>query len=409
MLVNGENCYGFVAEGCYAGKIQLNLTASPKQSDFHVESFNTYLVDVWSLGIYELGADLLRMATGAPGSGIRGTSFVPSANVRVSEMSPAGCPDAGEGEGEGVSEGEGADTIPPVISLIGASNVTVDVGSIYNDAGATAMDSVDGNITARIIATSTVNTAFPGDYTVTFNVSDTAGNAATPVVRTVHVVPVASDTTPPVITLLGAVSVNVKKDSVYIDAGATAADNVDGNITARIIAVSTVNTAVLGNYTVTYNVSDAAGNAATPVVRAVHVVAPVTPPEGEGEVEVEGEGEDVGPAPEGEGEPVIEGEGEVEGECEGEGEDVGPATEGEGEGEVDGEGEGEGEHIITPPPGSASEGEGEVEGESGTSAKFLGCGAGPVEQGGKSADGLWMALVVAVLAVSRRRSGIKAR
>ncbi|MCB9807151.1 DUF5011 domain-containing protein [Candidatus Peribacteria bacterium] len=46
--------------------------------------------------------------------------------------------------------------------------------------------------------------------------------------------------------------------SVYSDAGATASDNVDGDITANIITVNPVNTNVLGSYTVTYNVSDAA-------------------------------------------------------------------------------------------------------------------------------------------------------
>jgi hypothetical protein len=38
---------------------------------------------------------------------------------------------------------------------------------------------------------------------------------------------------------------------------------------------STVTTAVAGSYTVTYNVSDAAGNAATPVVRTVIVEDPI--------------------------------------------------------------------------------------------------------------------------------------
>jgi len=56
-----------------------------------------------------------------------------------------------------------------------------------------------------------------------------------------------------------------------VDAGATAADNVDGDVTANIVAVSNVNTTMAGSYTVTYNVSDAAGNAATTVTRAVYV------------------------------------------------------------------------------------------------------------------------------------------
>ena len=55
----------------------------------------------------------------------------------------------------------------------------------------------------------------------------------------------------------------------YTDAGATCTDNVD--VTCTVTAVSTVNSATAGTYTVTYSASDAAGNAATPVVRTVTV------------------------------------------------------------------------------------------------------------------------------------------
>ena len=73
--------------------------------------------------------------------------------------------------------------------------------------------------------------------------------------------------------MLGSTPILVSVGSSYIDAGATAYDNMDGNITANITTISTVNTAVVGNYTVAYNVSDAAGNAATQVVRTVNVTA----------------------------------------------------------------------------------------------------------------------------------------
>lgn len=84
----------------------------------------------------------------------------------------------------------------------------------------------------------------------------------------------SSDTTPPVITLTGASTVQVTQGTTYTDAGATATDDTDGNITSSIVTVNNVNTANVGAYTVTYNVSDAAGNAATQVTRTVNVVAP---------------------------------------------------------------------------------------------------------------------------------------
>ena len=86
------------------------------------------------------------------------------------------------------------------------------------------------------------------------------------------------DRDPPVITLLGPALVNIELGSPYSDAGATAADNFDGDITANIVIASNVNINALGNYTVTYNVSDAAGNAATQVTRMVNVNPLASPP-----------------------------------------------------------------------------------------------------------------------------------
>ncbi len=170
-----------------------------------------------------------------------------------------------------------ADTVAPVISLLGTTPLTVAHGSVYNDAGATAADNVDGNITANIATVNPVNTAVVGTYTITYNVSDAATNAATQVTRTVNV----TDQTAPVITLLGITPLTVAHGSVYNDAGATAADNVDGNITANIATVNPVNTNTVGVYTVTYNVSDAATNAATnaatQVTRTVNVTDQTAP------------------------------------------------------------------------------------------------------------------------------------
>ena len=79
------------------------------------------------------------------------------------------------------------------------------------------------------------------------------------------------DIDPPVITLTGDASVDTPSGSPYTDAGATAVDNIDGDLTP--IATSNVNTAIVGSYTVTYNVTDFAGNEATPVSRTVNVTA----------------------------------------------------------------------------------------------------------------------------------------
>ena len=83
------------------------------------------------------------------------------------------------------------------------------------------------------------------------------------------------DVTIPVISLEGSASVILEAGSAYTDAGATAADNVDGSITSSIVTVNPVDINTVGTYTVTYSVSDAAGNAATAVTRTVVIVEPV--------------------------------------------------------------------------------------------------------------------------------------
>jgi hypothetical protein len=72
----------------------------------------------------------------------------------------------------------------------------------------------------------------------------------------------SSDTTAPVITILPPNPIFTQKDSVYNDPGATAVDDVDGDISANIVTTSNVNVNVVGDYTVNYKVADRAGNLA---------------------------------------------------------------------------------------------------------------------------------------------------
>jgi hypothetical protein len=78
-----------------------------------------------------------------------------------------------------------------------------------------------------------------------------------------------------VITLNGAASVDVPAGTAYTDAGATADDNIDGDISARVVVNNPINSTAVGTYTVTYNVQDSAGNAAVQVTRTVNVTAAV--------------------------------------------------------------------------------------------------------------------------------------
>ena len=164
------------------------------------------------------------------------------------------------------------DTTVPVITLIGDSQVNIEVGSTYTDAGATASDNYDGDISSQITVVNNVDVNTLGSYTVTYSVSDSSSNAATVVTRTVNVV----DQTAPTITILGDNPVTIEAGSTYNDAGATATDNYNNDVTSSITVSSTVDSNTIGSYTVTYTASDASGNQAT-AVRTV-IVEDSTPP-----------------------------------------------------------------------------------------------------------------------------------
>jgi hypothetical protein len=95
------------------------------------------------------------------------------------------------------------------------------------------------------------------------------------------------DVTAPVIELIGAASLSVPAASPYTDPGATASDDVSGDLTAEIVVDNQVNTAIVGTYQVRYDVSDRAGNASSTVVRTVTVEATAGGGGGGGSIDAE--------------------------------------------------------------------------------------------------------------------------
>ena len=159
-----------------------------------------------------------------------------------------------------------SDTTKPVITIAGG-DIDHEQGTTYTDIGATALDNIDGDITSLIIVESDVDSDTAGTYTVVYSVSDSSGNAAEQKTRTV----VVSDTTKPIITVIGNSEVRLLIDDVYVDEGATAYDNIDGDLTTQIITVNPVDISQIGDYVVTYNVTDSSGNQASEVNRSVFV------------------------------------------------------------------------------------------------------------------------------------------
>jgi len=167
------------------------------------------------------------------------------------------------------------DALGPEITLNGGSSITHECSTPFVDPGFTAIDACEGDVTGDVVVVNPVDENSPvGVYQITYDVVDSLGNAAVQVVREVEVI----DTTPPVITLIGDATVTHECGEEYIDLGATALDDCDGNLTGLIDATIPVdeNTGV-GTYTVSYNVEDFANNQAITVERTVNVVDTTIP------------------------------------------------------------------------------------------------------------------------------------
>ena len=76
----------------------------------------------------------------------------------------------------------------PVITINGDAVIEIYMGSTFVDPGATAYDEEDGDISNSIQVSGSVDTNTHGTYVLAYNVTDSDGNSATVVVRTIDVV-----------------------------------------------------------------------------------------------------------------------------------------------------------------------------------------------------------------------------
>lgn len=81
------------------------------------------------------------------------------------------------------------DVDAPVITLKGESSITITAGAAFEDPGFSAVDNLDGDLTAQVQVTGTVDSMTAGVYILTYTVKDAAGNTAS-VDRTVTVEPI---------------------------------------------------------------------------------------------------------------------------------------------------------------------------------------------------------------------------
>lgn len=161
------------------------------------------------------------------------------------------------------------DKVSPEIKLNGETKIIVSAMKYYKEAGVTATDNYDGDISKTVEIEQ--KKLSDEKYQIVYNVTDTSGNQAS-TVREIEI----KDLVKPVLKLKNDATVYVNQGSKYTDYGATATDDVDGDITKKITVSGTVNTAVLGSYTVSYIVKDSSGNKST-VTRRVVVRVPEDP------------------------------------------------------------------------------------------------------------------------------------
>ncbi len=195
------------------------------------------------------------------------------------------------------------DKQPPVITLIGDEEITLEVGQEYEELGANVED--DTRVELKIDS-SNVDTSKPGTYKVFYTATDENGNTAT-ATRTVIVVEKQEEPTPPPppvkpvpnISLVGDRTVYINVDDEYVDAGVTVTNGTLETTEYKNSKGVSVNAEdfykTADKYTITYTAQNSNGtNTAT---RTVIVVDYVTSIELSGNISAKSkEGEEIDPS-----------------------------------------------------------------------------------------------------------------
>ena len=149
----------------------------------------------------------------------------------------------------------------PVITLEGNTDITLCPGCKYEEEGFSATDEYDGDLTDKVVIEQL-------EDKIVYTVEDSSKNKVS-VERKIK----EEDKEAPVITLNGYENVTIYKGNVYIEEGASATDNCDGDITSLIEISGSVDNTKVGVYEITYTVKDKSGNT-TSVKRKVSVIYP---------------------------------------------------------------------------------------------------------------------------------------
>ena len=145
------------------------------------------------------------------------------------------------------------DTISPVITLEGNEIEKIGYNKEYEEAGYAVTDNSDEDLKDKV----TINKEEVSDkeYKLVYTVEDSSHNLST-AIRTIELI----DDVAPELKLKGNSKITLKLNDKYKEEGATATDEIDGDLTNKIEIIGSVDTSKLGEYTVTYKVVDNSGN-----------------------------------------------------------------------------------------------------------------------------------------------------
>ena len=145
------------------------------------------------------------------------------------------------------------DSTPPEIVLEGGEIYDQSYSTEFEEPGYKAIDDYEGDLTEQVVVTK--QEIDENNFNIVYEVEDSSKNKAK-VVRKVSIV----DDVPPVIKLNGSANMTVYLEGEYDEKGATATDEIDGDLTDKIETTGKVDTSKEGTYTITYKVSDNSNN-----------------------------------------------------------------------------------------------------------------------------------------------------
>jgi len=151
------------------------------------------------------------------------------------------------------------DNESPILTLMGNEEETICDNKEYKEAGFSAIDNNDGDITAN------VEVNYLDNDIISYKVTDSSGNTSYKERKIIK-----EDKTGPTIKLNGDDTIYLTVGSTYKENKATVSDNCDGDLTSSLEIQGEVDTNTAGKYYITYSAVDKSGNKSE-VVRTIIV------------------------------------------------------------------------------------------------------------------------------------------